>query len=161
MLFALWEIGSYKKNWLIYTWFKKKSSYKNQVWQTGFLACKNQFQNWFLQAKNPVCRTWFLQLDFSKIKYRSTDNIPQIRILDMYTNVQLYFKSILFFSGNDKSHPGHFVTPTATPTFCRFASTKFKPRPSDSDEIWVQQYHNCQIMSDVNRLFSTIFDHFW
>ena len=24
-----------------------------------------------MQAKNPVCRTWFLQLDFSKIKYRS------------------------------------------------------------------------------------------
>ena len=36
------------------------------------LSCKNQFQNWFLQAKNPVRRTWFFQLDFSKFKYRST-----------------------------------------------------------------------------------------
>ena len=41
------------------------------LFRTGFLlpnayvACKNQFQNWFLLAKNPVHRTWFLQLDFS------------------------------------------------------------------------------------------------
>jgi hypothetical protein len=39
---------------------------------TACVACKNQFQNLFMQAKNPVCRTGFLQLDFSKIKYRST-----------------------------------------------------------------------------------------
>ena len=25
-----------------------------------------------MQAKNPVCQTWFFQLDFLKIKYRST-----------------------------------------------------------------------------------------
>ena len=33
-----------------------KSSWKNQVWRTGFLACKNQFQNWnwFLQATQAV-----------------------------------------------------------------------------------------------------------
>ena len=34
------------------------------------VACKNQFRNWFLQVKNPVCQTWFFKLDFSKIKYR-------------------------------------------------------------------------------------------
>ena len=30
---------------LIYTWFLKKSSCKNQVRQTEFLACKNKFRN--------------------------------------------------------------------------------------------------------------------
>ena len=39
---------------------------------TTYVACKNQFQNWFLLAKNPVCHPQFLQLVFSKIKYRST-----------------------------------------------------------------------------------------
>ena len=29
---------------------------------TAWLACKNQFWNWFLQAKNPVCRTWFFKI---------------------------------------------------------------------------------------------------
>ena len=42
---------------------------------SNFSACvawKNQFQNWILQAENPVRQNCFLQLDFSKIKYRST-----------------------------------------------------------------------------------------
>ena len=68
---------------LICTWFLK-----NQFWKIKFdkldfqsisnwiftacVACKNQFQNWFLQVKNPVGRTWFFKLDFSDIKYRST-----------------------------------------------------------------------------------------
>ena len=46
-------------------------SYKNQVWQTGFLACENQFWNWFLQAtKNQVWNRLiipFVKLDFSKL----------------------------------------------------------------------------------------------
>ena len=62
----------------------EKSMWKNQVLQTGLLIyfkldfyClhslqKSKFWNWFLQAKNAVCRTCFLQLDFSKIKYKST-----------------------------------------------------------------------------------------
>ena len=36
-------------------------------------SLKNQFRNWFLQYKNPVCRIWFLQLDFYNMifqKYR-------------------------------------------------------------------------------------------
>ena len=33
-----------------------------------FSLQKSIFWNWFLDAKNPV---WFLQLDFSKLKYRS------------------------------------------------------------------------------------------
>ena len=46
---------------------------KNQVRQTGFLACKNQCRNWFLQATLK-----FIELDFSRLifqkssKYRST-----------------------------------------------------------------------------------------
>ena len=32
----------------------EKSSSKNQVRQTEFLACKNQFQDWFLQATQAV-----------------------------------------------------------------------------------------------------------
>ena len=56
----------------------KKSSSINWIFSlfwTRFLLCvawKNQFQNWFLQDINPVCQTWFLQLDFPKIRYRST-----------------------------------------------------------------------------------------
>ena len=54
----------------------KKSSSINWIFSlfwTRFLMCvawKNQFRNWFLQAINPVCQTWFLQLDFPKIRYR-------------------------------------------------------------------------------------------
>ena len=43
------------------------------IWEwifTACVTCKNQFRNWFLQVKNPVHRTWFFKLDFSKIKYR-------------------------------------------------------------------------------------------
>ena len=69
----LWRLGSFQIRqskgpfplvdlFLIF----EKSSCKNQIRQTGFLAWKNRFQNWFLQAKSPVCRTWFLQLDFQK-----------------------------------------------------------------------------------------------
>ena len=32
----------------------EKSILKNQVWWTGFSACKNQFRNWFLQATQAV-----------------------------------------------------------------------------------------------------------
>ena len=42
---------------------------------TACVACENQFWNWFLQAKNPVCWNCFLQPDFSKIKYRSTGGL--------------------------------------------------------------------------------------
>jgi len=54
----------------------EKSIWKNHVQRTGFLVffeldihCLRSLQNWFLQAKNSVCR--FFQLDFSKFKYRS------------------------------------------------------------------------------------------
>ena len=72
----------------------EKSIWKNQLWPTGFLVyfkldfyCLCNLQksilklilNWFLKAKNPVCRTWFLQLDFSKIKYRSTGGVCESR----------------------------------------------------------------------------------
>ena len=46
---------------------------KNQVWRNGFLVYfKLDFYCLFFGAKNPVCWTWFLQLEFSKIKCRST-----------------------------------------------------------------------------------------
>ena len=58
-----WSVLKY---YLIY----EKSIWKNQVRRTRFLVyfeldfyCKNQFQNWFFHAKNPVCRTWFLQIN--------------------------------------------------------------------------------------------------
>ena len=31
-----------------------KSSWKNQFQKTGFLACKNQFRNWFVQATQTI-----------------------------------------------------------------------------------------------------------
>ena len=49
----------------------EKSSLKNQVRWTGFLTCKNKFWNWFLQATKAV-KIQFVELDFSKIKCRST-----------------------------------------------------------------------------------------
>ena len=70
---------SFAQPLLICTWSWKTQVEKTQVWQTRFLACKNQFWNWFLQAKNLVLRTWFFQLDFSKINYRSTGSLYLVR----------------------------------------------------------------------------------
>ena len=53
----------------------EKSNCKSQFVQTGFLTCKNQFQNWFLHVRNTVRWTWFLKFDFSKIKYRSLGSL--------------------------------------------------------------------------------------
>ena len=44
----------------------EKSSWKNQIRRTGFLAYKNQFWNWFLQAKQAL-KIQFVKLDFSKL----------------------------------------------------------------------------------------------
>ena len=49
----------------------EKSTSTNWI-LTACLACKNNFRNWFLQAKTSVCQTRFLHLDFSKSNYRST-----------------------------------------------------------------------------------------
>ena len=70
----------------------EKSIWKNQVQQTGFLVyfelnfyCLCSLQKSILklifagytgsekQVRNSVCRTWFFQIDFSEIKYRSTE----------------------------------------------------------------------------------------
>ena len=59
----------------------EKSSWKNEVWQTGFLVyfeldffcmCSLQkiISKWFLQVKNPVHGTWFFKLDISKVNWR-------------------------------------------------------------------------------------------
>ena len=63
----IWKINLEKSgstNWIF------SLSISNWI-SIAWVACKNQFRNWFLQAKNPALRTWFFQLDFSKIKYRS------------------------------------------------------------------------------------------
>ena len=52
-----------------------KLSYKNQVQQTGFLACKNQMQK---SSKNQVwnrLKIQFVGLDFSKLCFRNQVHI--------------------------------------------------------------------------------------
>ena len=78
----LWNYRTLTLCWSVLdTWIKlEKSSSMNWIFslfRTGFLlpvhvkwACKNQFQNWFLQVKNPVYWTGFFKPDFSRIKYR-------------------------------------------------------------------------------------------
>ena len=60
----------------------EKSSSTNWIYSlfwnlifTACVVCKNQFRNWYLEAKNPVCWAWSLQLDFLKINYRSTGGL--------------------------------------------------------------------------------------
>ena len=85
-------------NWFLKNQFGKKfdeldfQSISNWIF-TACVACKNQFWNWFLQAENPVCRTWFLQLDFSKIKYRSTGLLCNTTALKIYKRmIKIKFK---------------------------------------------------------------------
>ena len=58
-----------------------KSSWKNQVQRTGFLACKNQFRNWFLQATQAVKIQFeidqFDELDFSKLIFQKSSTDQQ------------------------------------------------------------------------------------
>jgi hypothetical protein len=45
-----------------------------------------------LQAKNPVGQTRFLQLDFSKIKYRlATGGMPYLSVLESFDEFGLFF----------------------------------------------------------------------
>ena len=71
-----WIKGNSTIPLFIWTWFLKNQfgkikSISNLIF-SACVACKHQFWNWFLQAKNPVHRTWFFQLAFSKLKYRET-----------------------------------------------------------------------------------------
>ena len=57
----------------------EKSIWKSQVWWTGFLVyfkldfyCLCSLQKSISKLDFAVCRTWFLQLEFSKFKYRPT-----------------------------------------------------------------------------------------
>ena len=58
----------------------EKSSWKNQVRRTGFLACKNQFRNLFLQATQavkiqfeiPRLKIQFVKLDFSELNFQKS-----------------------------------------------------------------------------------------
>ena len=56
------------------------------------LACKNQFQNWVLQTKNPVCPTWFLQLDFYNLIFQKSSTDQQEAWV-----LQIIPKSLIFF----------------------------------------------------------------
>ena len=51
----------------------EKSSFKKQFRRTGFLACKNPFQNFKFR------RTWFFQIEFSEIKYRATGSLTLLQ----------------------------------------------------------------------------------
>ena len=58
----------------------EKSSCKNQVRVAGFLACKNQFWNWFLQATQAVKnQVWnrqkikFVQFDVSNLIFQKSN----------------------------------------------------------------------------------------
>ena len=71
----------------LFTWFLKK----NQVQRTGFLTCKNQFWNWpfegYTGSKNPVrnrLKIQFVELDFSKIKYRWIGHMLYTGFLNWY-----------------------------------------------------------------------------
>ena len=54
--------------------FFEKSSWKNQVQRTGFLASKNQFRNWFLQATSAVK----IKLKLISAGYTSSKNQVEI-----------------------------------------------------------------------------------
>jgi hypothetical protein len=62
----------------------EKSSWKNQV-ETGFLACKNQFRNFFfadytgskIKFKIPRLKIQFLKLDFSKLIFQKSSRDKQ------------------------------------------------------------------------------------
>ena len=58
----------------------EKSSLKNSVRGTGFLACKNQFRNWFFQATHAV-KIQFVELDLSKIKYRWIGRLSHLKTI--------------------------------------------------------------------------------
>ena len=71
----------------------EKSSLKIQVRRTGFLTCKNQFQNWFLQATQAVkiqFKSMFVILGFSNFQ-----KWPHCT-LDLKAILLLFFFSILF-----------------------------------------------------------------
>ena len=55
---------------------------------TACVVCKNQLRHWFLQAKNPVCRTWVFQFDFSKFKYRSTRGLTKCFLVLFITGIK-------------------------------------------------------------------------
>ena len=54
----------------------EKSSWKTQGHRTGFLACKNRFLNWFLQATQAV-KIQFVELDFSKLIFQKSSTDKQ------------------------------------------------------------------------------------
>ena len=54
---------------------------------TACVACKNQSRNWFLQAKNPVCRTGFLKLDYSKNQVQISKGIDSKKYLQSLQEV--------------------------------------------------------------------------
>ena len=87
---------------LICTWFLKNQLGKIKLDKLDFLSisnliftacvdCKNQFRNWFLQAKNPVRRNWFFKVYFQNsstyqqgVRIKAwTDGAPRICLLQL------------------------------------------------------------------------------
>ena len=115
------------------TWFLKNQFRKIKFDQLDFLpilkliftacvACKNQFQNWFLQAKNPVHRNWFFQLDFSKFKHRSTGGltISYYELISWWYLVSLYIVTFWI---------SHMISLSPRPHKKRTARKKSPPTP--------------------------------
>ena len=67
---------------MICTWILKNRVWKIQFDELDFLSISNDFyclcslqKSGLKQTKNPVCRTWFFKLDFSKIKCRTIGGV--------------------------------------------------------------------------------------
>ena len=86
-----WQIKNYKRlsqsrynrRFLHLYLISEKSSWKDQVWWTGFLvyfeldfyclcSLQKSISKLILQTENPARWPWVFQLNFSKFKYRST-----------------------------------------------------------------------------------------
>ena len=67
---------------------------KNQVWRTGFLTCKNQFQNWFLQDKQAV-KIQFVEFDFSSLIFqKSSTRALKPRTFSLISSIVLSYASL-------------------------------------------------------------------
>ena len=80
------------------------------------VACKNRFQNWFLQA---VCWTGSFQMDFSKMKYWSTGGYVEINLHLTMRGLFLKFEFVYIFrlipSTSDLSDGDQPATPVPAP----------------------------------------------
>ena len=99
----------------------EKSSWKIQVQWTGFLACKNQFRNWFLQATQAV-KIQFVELDFFKLIFQKSSTDQQgVRVESaesIYFVFFRYFSSQIFV--DDSRIPQNFQSEKQTTSYRHF-----------------------------------------